>query len=118
MRNRRFRPWRRLVAYLRAKRVLRVTVEYEYVCVPQPVEIDPRLRRHDLTGLDEAERADWGRFMQMTNEQLVQEPDFSRFLAVKDKVRWVLIDPDEESPEASPNAGYTRQWSAARRDGS
>jgi hypothetical protein len=76
--------------------VLRVTTEYEYVCTPGPVEIDPRPRRADLTDRDEAERADWARFMEMiesgAKEQLLQEPNFSRFMAVKDKVKWVLIE--------------------------
>ena len=106
MRSRRFRPWRRFVAYLRAKRALWVTVEYEYVCVPPRIEIDPRPRRPDLTDLDEAERADWARFMEMMESgtsELLREPHLSRFVSVRQKVKWVLIDEpggghEDESP--------------------
>ena len=103
MRRRRFRPWRRLIAYLRAKRVLCTTIEY--VAVPGPIEVDTRLMRPDLTDLDEAERADWVRFMEMVEsgarEQLAREPNLSRFVAVKDKVKWVLVDEPDGGPAAA-----------------
>ena len=102
MRSRRFRPMRRMIAYLRAKRVLRVIVEYRCECT---VEVDERPRRMDLSGLDESERAEWARFMAMIEsderQKLLNEPHFFRFTVLKDKVKYPLIDGSDHEPSAA-----------------
>ena len=85
-----------MIAYLRAKRVLRVTATYTCEADPIEVEVDTRPRHPDLSDLDEADLADWARFMEMiesgATKQFLHEPHYSRFLAVSRKVKWVLIE--------------------------
>ena len=91
MRSRWFKLWRRILVRLRAARVIRRSSTY--TGVPGPVEVDPMPVYPDLSALDAAEISEWNRFIKMVESgnlrALMEGACISRFLAIKEKVKWI-----------------------------